>query len=67
MENKNSSNKKPTNQTIDELFREEYITKMDAEGLVKIPRDNIPVGRSPGHLKRIWSDLIRQVIVKMRF
>ena len=33
-------------------------TRMDAEKLVKISRDNIPVGRrSPGRPKRIWSDL----------
>ena len=31
---------------------------MDAEILVKISRDNIPVGRSPGGPKRRWSDLI---------
>ena len=32
---------------------------MDVERLVKISRDNIPVGRiSPGLPKRRWSDLI---------
>ena len=35
------------------------ITIMDAEKLVKISEDNIPAGRrSPGRLKRRWSDLI---------
>ena len=34
-------------------------TRMDAERLVKISRDNIPAERrSPGRLKRRWSDLI---------
>ena len=38
---------------------DEHVTRMDAEGLVKISRDNIPVGRrSPGRPKRRWSDLI---------
>ena len=31
---------------------------MDVERLVKISRGNVPVGRSPGRLKRRWSDLI---------
>ena len=34
------------------------VTKMDAERLVKISRDNIPVGISAGRPKRRWSDLI---------
>ena len=34
------------------------IHRMDAGRFVKIPRDNIPVGRSPGRPKRRWSDLI---------
>jgi hypothetical protein len=37
---------------------DQHVTRMNAERLVKISRDNIPVGRSPGHLKRRWSDLI---------
>jgi len=38
---------------------DQHITRMDAERLVKISRDNIHVGRkSPGHPKRRWSDLI---------
>ena len=38
---------------------DEYATRMDAERLVKISRDNVPIGRrSPGHPKRRWSDLI---------
>jgi hypothetical protein len=37
----------------------ENTTKMDAERLVKISRDNIPAGRrSPGRPKRRWSGLI---------
>ena len=28
-----------------------HVTRMDAERLVKISRDNIPVGRSPGRQK----------------
>jgi hypothetical protein len=33
--------------------------EIDSERLIKISRDNIPVGRrSPGHPKRRWSDLI---------
>ena len=31
---------------------------MDVEILVKISRNNVPAGRSPGRLKRRWSDLI---------
>ena len=39
--------------------RDEHITRMDAERLVKISRDNIPARRrSPGRPKRRWSDLI---------
>ena len=38
---------------------DEQVTRMDAEILFKISRDNIPAGRrSPGCLKRIWSDLM---------
>ena len=36
-----------------------YETRMDAERLVKISKDNIRSGRrSPGRPKRRWSDLI---------
>ena len=36
----------------------EYATRMEAEGLVIISRDNIPAGgRSIGRPKRRWSDL----------
>ena len=36
-----------------------HVTRMDAERLVKISRDNIPAGRtSPGRPTRRWSDLI---------
>ena len=31
---------------------------MDAETLVKMSRDNIRAGRSLGHPKRRWSDLM---------
>ena len=35
---------------------DEHVTKMDAERLVKISRNNITAGRrSPGLPKRIWS------------
>ena len=38
---------------------EEHVTRMDAERLDKISRDNIPAGRrSPGTSKIRWSDLI---------
>jgi hypothetical protein len=37
---------------------DEYVTRMAAERLVKISRDNIPVGISAGRPKRRWSDLI---------
>ena len=39
---------------------DEHVTIIDVETLVKISMDNIPAGRrSPGRLKRRWSDLIR--------
>ena len=38
---------------------DQHVTRMDAERLVKISRDNIPFGRRyPGRPKRRWSDLI---------
>ena len=37
---------------------DENITRMDDERLVTISRDNAPAGRSPGHPKRRWGDLI---------
>ena len=37
---------------------EEHVTRMDAERLLKISRDDIPAGRSPGRPKRRWNDLI---------
>jgi len=38
---------------------DQHVTRMNAERLVKISRDNIPVGRrSTGCPKRRWSDLI---------
>jgi hypothetical protein len=36
---------------------DEYVTRMYAERLVKISRENIPAGRS-SRLKRRWSDSI---------
>ena len=56
-QNKNIQNKKPTNERIqciqpinawvERSRREQYqhVTRMDAERLVKISKDNIPVGR----------------------
>ena len=35
---------------------DEHVTRKDAERLVKISRDYIPAGRSPGCPKRRWSD-----------
>ena len=38
---------------------DQHVTRMIAERLVKISRDNIPAGRrSPERPKRRWSDLI---------
>ena len=38
---------------------DQHVKRMDAERLVKISRDKIPVGRrSPGRPKRRWSDEI---------
>ena len=37
---------------------DENVTRMDAERLIKISKDNLPGGRSPGRPKRRWSDLI---------
>ena len=38
---------------------DEHVTRMDAERLVKISRDNISAGRRfPGCPKRRWSNLI---------
>ena len=51
----------PINQWVERRRREsdQHVTRMDAERLVKISGDNIPVGRtSPGRPKRRWSYLI---------
>ena len=52
----------PVNEWVERRRRiiwDQHVTRMDAERLVKISRDNIPVGiRSPGWPKRRWSDLI---------
>ena len=51
-------------QPIDECVEkrrkwDEHVTRMDAERLVKISRDDIPAGRgSPGRPKRRWSNFI---------
>ena len=44
----------PINEWVETRRREwdQHVTKMDAERLVKISKDNIPVGRSPGCAKR---------------
>jgi hypothetical protein len=36
-----------------------HVARMDAERSVKIPRNNIPDGGSPGHPTGRWSDVIR--------
>ena len=50
----------PINEWVGRRRREwdEHITRMDAERLVKISKDNVPAGRSPGRRKIRWSDLI---------
>ena len=44
----------PTNKWMERIRREwdQHVTRTDAEKLVKISRDNIPVGRSSGCPKR---------------
>ena len=52
---------RPINKWVKRRKREwgEHVTRMDTERLVKISRDNIPVGRrSLGRAIRRWSDLI---------
>ena len=47
---------------------DEHVTKIDDRRLVKISRGNIPAGRrSPGRLKRRWSDLIHDQIVRFAY
>ena len=51
----------PINEWVERRRREwdEHVTRMDAERLVKISRDNIPSRRrSPGRPKRRWSGII---------
>jgi hypothetical protein len=50
----------PINKRVGRRRREwdQHVTRMGAERLVKISRNNIPTGRSPGRPKRRWSDLI---------
>ena len=56
-----SSGIQPINEQAERRRKEwdYHVTRMDAERLVTISRDNIPVGiRSPGRPKRRWSHLI---------
>ena len=50
----------PINERVERRKLDEHVTtRMDAERLIKISRDNIPAGIiSPGCPKRRWSDLI---------
>ena len=50
----------PVNKWVERRKREwdDHVTRMDAEILVKISRENVPDGISPGRPKRRWSDLI---------
>jgi hypothetical protein len=50
----------PMNECVERRRREwdGYVTRMDADRLVKISMDNIPAGISPGQPIRRWSDLI---------
>ena len=52
----------PINEWMARIRRREWdvnVTRMDTEKLVKISKDNVPVGRrSPGRSKRRWIDLI---------
>ena len=50
----------PINEWVERIREwEQHVTRMDAERLIRISRDNIPVGsRSPGCPKRRWSNLI---------
>ena len=53
------------NEWVEIIRREwsQHVTRMDAERLVKISRDNIPVGRrSPECSKRRWSDILRDLV-----
>jgi hypothetical protein len=52
---------KPMHEWVERRTREwdEYITRMDAERLVKMPRDNIPAGKKISRIfTRRLSDLI---------
>ena len=52
----------PVNEWVERrriIIWDQHVTRMDAERLVKISRDNTLVGRrSPGRPERRWSDLI---------
>ena len=37
---------------------DEHLTITDSERFIRISKDSIPAGRSPGRPKRIWNDLI---------
>ena len=51
---------RPINQWVERRREwDQNVTRMDTERLVKISKDNIPIGRrSQGRPKRRWSDLI---------
>ena len=56
--NKSDNLIQPINEWV-EIQWNEHVTRMNAERLVKISRDNIPAGRrSPGLPKIRWSDFI---------
>jgi hypothetical protein len=50
----------PINEWMERIWREwdEHVSRMVAERLVKISRENIPAWKSPRRLRRRWSDLI---------
>ena len=50
----------PTNEWVERKRRErdEHVTRMEAERLVKISRDNVPAGRPAERPKTRWSNLI---------
>ena len=44
----------------------QHVTRTDAERLVKLSRDNTPVGRSPGRPKRRWKQAEQRLQRKVR-
>ena len=56
---KESCDIEPINEWVESRREwDEHLIRMNAERLVKISRNNIPAGRSPGCQKRRWNDLI---------